>query len=241
MEKKRFLFIGNSHTYFNDMPELVRRMCAEAGFCEAEICMQALPYATYQAHLEQETSLRFQMVYGNFDFLILQQAAHSPCPSREETLRDARVLLRQARLNHIQPFQLLPWAEERFPEHQEALNSVYCELAGTEGIPLIPAGLVFERARAEKGLPSLYWRDGEHASPWGSYAVAATIYSCISGRSPIGLKAESLSYAKIDKRPGQNEWGPRSFPLKADACRRLQELVFKCVRMQRQAFTNRPL
>lgn len=234
MEKKRFLFVGNSHTYFNDMPELVRRMCVEIGFCEAEVCMQALPYATYGTHLEQEISLRFQMVYGNFDFLILQQAAHSPCPSGEETCCDARVLLRQARLNRIKPYQLLPWAEERFPEHQESLNSIYRRLADAEGIPLIPAGLVFERARVKKDLPSLYWQDGEHASPWGSYAVAATICSCLSGRSPVGLKPESLSYAKISKRPGQNQWGPHSFPLEADACRRLQKLVWECV-------TDRPL
>lgn len=29
MEKKRFLFVGNSHTYFNDMPALFQKMCVE--------------------------------------------------------------------------------------------------------------------------------------------------------------------------------------------------------------------
>lgn len=68
---KRFLFLGNSHTYFNDMPELVRRMCTESGFCEAEVQMQAFPYVTYEKQLEWETSLRFAMVYGGFDYLIM--------------------------------------------------------------------------------------------------------------------------------------------------------------------------
>lgn len=227
--KKRFLFLGNSHTYFNDMPELFRRMCEESGFCEAEVQMQAFPYVTYEKQLEWETSLRFAMVYGRFDYLIMQQAAHSPCPSKEETLRDGCEIIRQARSLGITPVQILPWAEKRLPEHQIEINEIYRELSKKAGIGLIPAGAVFERARETEDIPDLYWQDGEHGSPWGSYAVAAAIFSFLSGRSPVGLKNEALSFAKVSSLRAQESWQAISYPLEPDSCRKLQELVWQCV------------
>lgn len=229
MDKKRILFLGNSHTYFNDMPELFRRMCEEGGFCQAEVSMLACPYVTYETHLQWETSLRFALVYGKYDILIMQQAAHSPCPSREETLRDGVEIARQARKNHTAPIQLLPWAEEKRPEHQTEIDSIYRELSETAKIPLIPVGRVFERARKRTDIPSLYWEDGEHGSPWGSYAAAAAIYAWLSGKSPVGLKNESLSYAKASSRPGQEEWEPVPYALEPEGCLELQKLVWDCV------------
>jgi len=230
MEKKKILFLGNSHTYFNDMPELFRRMCVESGFCQAEVSMMAYPYVTYETHLQWETSLRFALVYGKYDILIMQQAAHSPCPPREDTLRDGMEIIRQARKNHVTPMQILPWAEERKPEHQAEINSIYQELSRTAGVPLIPVGAVFEKARKRVDMPSLYWEDGEHGSPWGSYAAAAVIYASLSGRSPVGLKNEALSYAKASRLPGQTQWEACPYVLEPAACQRLQELVGECVR-----------
>lgn len=228
-KKKKILFLGNSHTYFNDMPELFRRMCEESGVCQTEVSMLAFPSVTYGYHLQQETSLRFALVYGNYDVLIMQQAAHSPCPSREETLRDGSAIIRQARRCRTVPMQILPWAEQYSPGHQEEINSIYKELSEKEHVPLIPVGTVFERARDQKGIPGLYWQDGEHGSPWGSYAAAATIYASLFHRSPVGLKNESLRYAKATCLPGQEDWESVPCPLEPEACRRLQELVWDCV------------
>lgn len=165
--KKKILFLGNSHTYFNDMPELFRRMCEEGGFCQAEVSMLAFPSVTYEYHLQQETSLRFALVYGNYDILIMQQAAHSPCPSKEETLWDGGKIIRQARRCHTIPMQILPWAEEYRPEHQEEINSIYRELSEKEDVTLIPVGTVLSRQEIEKTSPAFIGRMGNTARPGG--------------------------------------------------------------------------
>lgn len=232
MEKKKILFLGNSHTYFNDMPELFRRMCLEGGYCQAEVSMMAYPYVTYETHLQWETCLRFALVYGKYDILIMQQAAHSPCPSREDTLRDGMEIIRQSRKNHVSPLQIIPWAVKEKPERQAEINSIYQELSMTTRVPLLPVGAVFEKARKRGDIPSLYWEDGEHGSPWGSYAAAATIYASLTGKSPVGLKNEALFYAKADSLPGQTEWEPCPFVLEPAACLSLQKLVWECVKEQ---------
>jgi hypothetical protein len=227
MEKKRFLFMGNSHTYFHDMPEMFRRMCREGGYCEAEVFMLAQPGVTYGWHLAKETELRFALLYGDYDVLVLQQAAHSPCPSREETLRDGQELARLARNCGVEPVQIIPWAEKAKPEHQQEIYEIYGELIRRTGMRPIPIGNVFERAAETDGIPDLYWEDGEHGSPWGSYAAAAVLYAALSGRTPEGLKPEALSWIKVSDERGQMDWKSCAYPLEERACRNLQRLIWQ--------------
>lgn len=230
MDKKRFLFLGNSHTYFNDMPQLFCRMCRESGVCDGEAAMLARPYATYGDHLRDETTLRFAMLYGGYDYLIMQQAAHSPCPSEEETLRDGGEIVRLARACGITPLQLMPWAEKAKPERQEELDCTYRLFGARNGVSLIPAGPVFARAQTRAEIPDLYWQDGEHASPWGSYAVAAALYGTLFRRSPEGLPPLSLAFDKTSAARGQENWMPVPYPLTPDICGVLQTLIWKCVK-----------
>jgi len=230
MEKKRFLFLGNSHTYFNDMPELFRRMCQESGSCDAQVAMLARPYATYRDHLKEETALRFALLYGGYDYLIMQQAAHTPCPSEEETLCDGGEIIRLARAQGITPFQLLPWAEKAKPERQAELDYAYRQFAERNRVKLILAGTVFDRARARNDIPDLYWQDGEHASPWGSFAVAAALCGTLFHCAPEDLSPFSLTFDKTSEARGQEDWEPVPYPLEPNACRALQALIGECIK-----------
>ncbi len=229
MTEKRFLFLGNSHTYFNDMPALFQKFCIEGNFCKAEVSMLAFPYKTYRDHLKMETSLRYAMLYGKFDYLIMQQAAHKPCPDKEETLETGEEIIRLAREQNICPVQIVPWAEKAYPEHQAGIDEIYEELHDQTGVKLIPLGRVFSTLSLCEGMPDLYWKDGEHASPWGSYAAAAAIYASLSGKSPEGLSETSLVFAKDSDSRGQKDWRSTPYPLEKGICQILQRTVWSVI------------
>ena len=79
------------------------------------------------------------------------------------------------------PIQTIPWAEERIPQNQEKINRIYQELHRRTGVTLNPVGYVFERLKEELPELSLYWKDGEHASCYGSYVNALTTFSTLFG------------------------------------------------------------
>ena len=158
MEQVKVLFLGNSHTFFNDMPSIFQMLCEESGTARADVVMQAHPGVHLQWHLSQQWELRYGLVQGGFDYLVFQQAAH-PCPPLEETL----------------PVQ--------------AETGVICS----------PVGQVFQRVAEEEPDIDLYWVDGEHASPYGSYVVAACAYARIFGKSPVGLPARSICNIPADR------------------------------------------
>lgn len=193
MKDVRVLFLGNSHTFFNDMPQIFKMFCQESGAYRTDVSMLAHPGVTFGWHLSQGSDLRFSMLYGGYDYIILQQAAHSPCPSKGETVADGTKIINLARENGVTPLITVPWAERHDPAHQAEMYDIYSELAAQTGTRFSPVGQVFERVLKEHPEIDLYWHDGEHCSPYGSYVVAATVFSRLFERSPEGLPARSFS------------------------------------------------
>ena len=82
LEKKiRVLFIGNSHTYYNDMPELFRERAERDGFA-CEVTMLAHGGWRLSQHAK-EPEVSFNIHYGNYDYVVLQEHAHPFVPFAE--------------------------------------------------------------------------------------------------------------------------------------------------------------
>lgn len=188
----KVLFIGNSHTFYNDMPQIFKNICDEKGK-DVEVAMQAFGGKTYGWHYGQMTELRFALMHGGFDYIIMQQAAHSPCPAKEETLEDGGKIIELARKCGVTPIQTMPWAEKRDPDHQKGMYDIYNTLSEMYGIKLAYAGNVFEDVFYNHPEIDMYWKDGEHASPYGSYTIAMSVYAAIFGESVKGLAPNSYN------------------------------------------------
>lgn len=188
----KVLFIGNSHTFYNDMPQIFKNICDEKGK-DVEVAMQAFGGKTYGWHYGQMTELRFALMHGGFDYIIMQQAAHSPCPAKEETLADGGKIIELARKCGVTPIQTMPWAEKRDPDHQKGMYDIYNTLSEIYGVKLAYAGNVFEDVFYNHPEIDMYWKDGEHASPYGSYTIAMSVYAAIFGESVKGLAPNSYN------------------------------------------------
>ena len=188
----KVLFIGNSHTFYNDMPQIFKNICDEKGK-DVEVAMQAFGGKTYGWHYGQMTELRFALMHGGFDYIIMQQAAHSPCPAKEETLADGGKIIELARKCGVTPIQTMPWAEKRDPDHQKGMYDIYNTLSEMYGVKLAYAGNVFEDVFYNHPEIDMYWKDGEHASPYGSYTIAMSVYAAIFDESVKGLAPNSYN------------------------------------------------
>ena len=189
----KVLFVGNSHTYFNDMPRLFAEMCGRLTGTEAEVTMLAYSGRSLAWHMEEYLSLRFALLYGSFDYCVIQQQAH-PFPGEESTEAGLRALLPLCERGGARPVLFMTWAEKVKPENAAVMRRCYRRLAAEYGTLLAPVGELFERFRGTE--VELYWKDGEHASPYGSYLTAATLAGLLCG--PAGL--DKLSDGGFDFR-----------------------------------------
>ena len=85
------LMIGNSHTYFNDMPHLFATMCESLGQEKPNVTMLAYSGRALRWHTKEYFSIRFALLYGNYDYCVIQQLGH-PFPGLEQTEPEVRAL-----------------------------------------------------------------------------------------------------------------------------------------------------
>lgn len=183
---KKVLFIGNSHTYFNDMAAMFKVMCNKCkDIGDTHVTMLAHPYVTLDYHKGQK-EVRFNILYGEYDYVVLQQGAH-PFEGEEVLTNDAKEINKFIKEGNSIPVAYMTWAEKSKPENQTEMTKAYINMAKEIDGILAPVGMVFEKMRIHHPEIELYNEDGGHASKVGSYIAAATLCCSIFKINPMEL------------------------------------------------------
>jgi hypothetical protein len=192
----RILFIGNSHTFFHDMPGMVRRIADGAGVKQRyDITMHAPGGAEFRNHWENADVE--ELLKQPWDHVILQGASGetlSEVDLRSFLTYGARLEM-QARATGGKRWFYVTWRYassndwiRRNPRFDQLMHSLvqagYRRLSQATGAPLINVGKVWNEVHNARPAFSLYEPDGNHASVYGSYLAALMMFKHISGLSP---------------------------------------------------------
>lgn len=183
----KIIFIGNSHTYMNDMPQLLSEMVENVTSESCEVFMLAYSGRSLKWHMDEEYfSERFNILHGNYDYCVIQEQAH-PMPEEADTFTYASKIIELCKMAKTVPIIFETWAEKAKPENQLEMNNRYRKLAKEQDVLLAPVGEVWSAAREEleaKYDADLYYVDGAHASAIGDYLVATVLTKVITGKLP---------------------------------------------------------
>jgi hypothetical protein len=193
---KSILFIGNSYTYFNNVPEMVASLMAEGAGCHVQTRMIAPGGAELRKQWADDHT-RAALTERKWDYVILQEQStlgrdyyvdgNARAVGDELFAPAAALWSKAARDAGAQPVFYLTWSRKGTPEDQAALNHAYFSAARQAGAPVAPAGIAWQLVRRERPDLELYWKDGSHPSPAGSYLAACAIYATLLHRDPSGL------------------------------------------------------
>ncbi len=188
-------FIGNSHTYFNDLPRLVSEIFAAVGI-DAHVSMQTAGGKDLLYHCDRKDSI-FNIVHGGNDYVVLQEVASGFDP---EKFAEGIGKFKENALDKsaTQPILYMIWANADNRKYQPVITESYRQVGEMLNAPVAPAGEVWSKLlRGNKAL-SLYREDGNHATSLGSYIAAACIFYAITGRQrPIVLREEGQPHTRL--------------------------------------------
>jgi hypothetical protein len=86
------------------------------------------------------------------------------------------------------PVFFMSWAYADRPEMTAELAEAYTQAGNDNGALVIPVGLAFAKAIAQRPELNLYAADKRHPSMAGTYLAACTLYATLFKRSPVDLK-----------------------------------------------------
>jgi hypothetical protein len=195
----RVLFIGNSYTYYNRMPEMLSQLAASANR-KLIAGMVTYPAWTLRDHVKSDSTLS-AIRTSRWDYVVIQEQSQIPAnvAQRETQMFPAAVQLAAiAQLAGAKPVLYLTWPRQNgWPENgmpdpasmQTELNRGYVQLSTRlVGARIAPVGPAWVNVVRENPGIGLWDSDGSHPKAAGSYLAANVFYATIYGLSPRGLK-----------------------------------------------------
>lgn len=176
-KKLRILFIGNSHTYFNDMPDMVATMFRENQY-DCEVTMIAHGGWFLEQHVN-EPDVRFNILYGHYDYVVLQEHAH-PFGPEEKFFAAVRQLNEWIRQAGSKTVIYMTWAKKEEEFNQERMTVAHEQIAEEIGALIAPVGKYWWSYMRSWPEIEMYYKDGQHASPQGSEFAAKYIWDAIN-------------------------------------------------------------
>jgi hypothetical protein len=175
------LFIGNSHTYYNSLPETVMQLFEATGQkCHVTMLTEGGKGLAYHA---SSPNTLFNIRCGKYDIVIVQEKATGFDPV---SFKDNAKLLREMTEKTGAQFYLyMPWAGRDNRAAQRTMTDAYDRFARANGCAVAPAGEVFTRILTREKPGLLYREDGNHATPFGSYLAALTIFYTLTERKRV--------------------------------------------------------
>lgn len=185
----RVLFIGNSHTYVNDLPALVADMARATGK-SLEYSVEARPGFGLEDHWNVGNAQRL-IREEDFDVVVLQQGP-SALPESQVNLREWGTRFAELiEANGGRPAFYMVWPSRDRPFDRDGVRTSYTNAATAVGGILAPAGEVWREVWRRDANMALYDPDGVHGSLMGTYAAALSVYGMLFGVSPVGVPAPS--------------------------------------------------
>lgn len=196
----RVLFVGNSFTFYNSMPALVRRLAAAD---EGAPPIFVDDYTVGGWTLEdasRDPGLAAVLENGRWDFVVLQEQSQLlsfPAEQRrDETYPFARALQGQIASAGSRTVLFMTWGYKEgdprnypgdsFTAMQRRLAEGYSDLGKELAATVAPVGLAWEEALQREPRLDLWDSDGKHPNPAGSHLAACVFYTMLSGRDPAG-------------------------------------------------------
>ena len=204
---KTSIFIGNSFFYYNNsMHNRVLSMQRAAdpdnkaayrstsvtisgsGFDWHDTASYFRPNAIGRYSFNEDNTIHFNKLDRLFDVAIMMDCSQCPIHPQLKTVfvEFARKGADAARAGGAKPVFFMSWAYADRPEMTQQLADAYTTAGNDNDTFVIPAGLAFARAVAQRPDLNLYAADKRHPSPLGSYLAAATIFAALQKQSPVG-------------------------------------------------------
>jgi hypothetical protein len=185
------LFVGNSLTYVNDLPAMVRQVAAAAGG-SVRVGMAAGPNLAVVDHTDGATDAVDQIARGRWDVVLLQQGPTPAGICRDTLIIAALRLAPLIRSAGGRPALFLPWARQAFPQSLDWAGESATAAARAVGGIVVPIGVAWRNALATDPTLPLYGGDGYHPAPAGTLLAALTTYDRVAGHDVSGMDPAAL-------------------------------------------------
>ncbi len=208
-EEYKILFIGNSYTFYNDMPTLFQRILQQNGYAKVRVYSVTVGGWTLQQHNDPAEpnggkKVAEELKEGGYDYVVLQEQSTRPITDPALFYDGVRALAEKFRKIGAEPILYQTWGRKEGSSTLRELNltnesmahklaAAYTAIGEELSIPVAPVGWAFRDVHTNKeaGI-DLYDPDLTHSSKNGSYLAALTIMTKMFNIDPTAFTIRGM-------------------------------------------------
>ena len=172
-ESYSILFIGNSLTYTNDLPELVKKQAKSQGI-KVKTKMVAYPNYAIEDHWK-EGNVQKLIASKKYDYVIMQQGPSSKQDGREMLIEYGKKYSNLCKLNNSKFCYFMVWPSLSYYQTFDGVIKNHTDAATINNAILLPVGKVWKDYFESSNNFHYYGPDGFHPSLEGSKTAAKVI------------------------------------------------------------------
>ncbi len=209
----KILFIGNSYTYFNNMPaRYFGEIMKAAGYQVKVISLTKGAWTLLKSSNPQDelgSKIDSMLTHQKLDFVVLQEQSMTPALNAEAFYTGVRRLDKKIRENGATPILYATWGRKQgsgdltdYGLTAETMTwklaAAYETMGQTLDIPVAHVGLSFWDITQNHRNVALHDPDLSHPSAEGSYLAALTIFARVTGIDPTTVDYDGGVGAETD-------------------------------------------
>ena len=182
--RTRVLFVGNSLTFYNDLPGLVQQMSARE---ERPLEVQSVTsaYASLQWHWAMGKPQEL-LAQGKWDYVVLQEFSRRPVTDPQNSAKYFELFAAEARQAGAKPLIFQNWTRAGHDSEYAAMLATYQTVKAQTGGAIVPIGAAWLMCAQEHPEITLFL-DDRHPTDEGTYLAACVLYGAIYGKDPTAL------------------------------------------------------
>ena len=192
--EQKVLFIGNSYTYFWNLPHVVQGL-AESSDIKISTKQSTAGGVNLGQHWRGDRKLKSKSMIeeGDFDIVVIQDHSMRSIQAPDSLMYYGKQFSDLIKSTGAQPYVYMTWSRRWDPYMIETIQKEYTRLAEKINARIVPVGLAWQRALELRPELPLYDDDGSHQSSLGTYLNACVFYGVFTGKSPVGLTNRLIS------------------------------------------------
>jgi hypothetical protein len=184
----KVLFIGNSFTARNNVPELISELAQSRGK-SLEHQLISAGGASLRMHWNKgDAQAAFRQ--KRFDFVVLQEQSTLPVKNASRMHENIRLFDQAIQDAGAKTALYLTWARKNAQDTQKQITDAYTRIGEELGAVIVPVGVAWQNFMGKHKSPALHDKDLSHPTLAGSYLAACVFFAVLFGESPVGIRSD---------------------------------------------------
>jgi hypothetical protein len=204
-QTKKVLFVGNSYTYYGDLPGMTKSMSVSTG--DTLIVESHTPGGRRIGQHADDPQVYTLMKQKNWDHVVFQCQSQEPSFNESHVNSSVYPAMKELcdslkKVHHCaQPMMYMTWGRKNGDQNNcqffeplctyEGMDSMlrlrYIQMAKDNKGDVSPVGWIWNQIRSQYPAYELYNKDESHPSFLGTYAAALTFYTMIWHKDPTNI------------------------------------------------------